>query len=330
MSMKARISLAVFADTVGKAVLVLLGCMQIVWAQSYPSRPVTLVVPSNAGSSSDQFARMTGQVLTKQTGAPAIVEDKPGANGIIGVQSVLSAAADGQTVLVTTISPIIFNKYLYKSLPYDPQKDLIPVAIYAQSAMLLGANPKLPHQDLAALVAFAKANPGKLNFGYATSTQQLTGEMFQLKSGAKLTFVPYRTNAAMLTALISGEVDLAISDPAGFLPFLKTQQIRVLGTTASKRLESYPEVPTMRESKVDFTLETWNGMFVKQGTSAEVVATLARILRSTLETPEARAYIKANSYDDFVIIGKDAVDRVNSDLKTWNDLTAAAGVVPQQ
>lgn len=319
-----------FAGSALRVVFVLSIFMQGASAQTYPSRPVTLVVPSNAGSSSDQFARMIGQVLSKQTGVAAIVENKTGANGIIGVQAVLNGGSDGQTILVTTISPIIFNKYLYKSLPYDPQKDLIPVAIYAQSAMLLGTNPQLPNKDLASVIAFAKANPGKLNFGYATSTQQLAGEMLQLKSGAKLTFVPYRTNAAMLTALLSGEVDLAISDPAGFLPFIKASQVRLLGTTASKRLASYPDVPTLRENRVDFTLETWNGMFVKQGTSPEIVATLSGIVQTTLESPEARAYIKANSYDDFVVTGKAAADRVNNDLATWKDLTQAAGFVPQQ
>jgi tripartite-type tricarboxylate transporter receptor subunit TctC len=299
-------------------------------AQTYPSRPVTLVVPSNAGASSDQFARQFGQMLAKQTSASAVVENKPGANGIIGVQSVLNAPADGYTVLVTTISPIIFNKYLYKSLPYDPQKDLVPVAIYAQSAMMLGANPQLASKDLRSLVSFAKDHPGKLNFGYATSTQQLAGEMFQLKSGTKLTFVPYRTNAAMLTALISGELDLAISDPAGFLPFIKTNQIRLLSTTAAKRLPTYPDVPTFVENKVDFSLATWNGMFVKPGTPPEVAGLLSRVLQSTLEAAETQSYIKTNSYDNFLITGKAAADRVNSDLATWKVLTEAAGVVPQQ
>lgn len=325
--MKMRIAL--LGQAVLSGLLVVSSAPQAL-AQSYPSRPVTFVVPSNAGSSSDQFARMIGQVLSKQTSVATIVENKTGANGIIGVQAVLNAPADGQTVLVTTISPIIFNKYLYKSLPYDPQADLMPVAIYAQSAMLLGANPKLAQKDLASLIAYAKSNPGKLNFGYATSTQQLTGEMFQLKSGAKLTFVPYRANAAMLTALISGEIDLAISDPAGFLPFIKANQIRLLSTTASKRLASYPEVPTLRESKVDFVLETWNGMFVKQGTAPDVVSTLAGAVKATMASPEALAYIGANSYDEFIVTGKAAADRIQSDLSTWKALTDAAGFVPQQ
>ena len=198
-----------------RVTLLLLACSHAGWAQTYPSRPVTLVVPSNAGSSSDQFARMIGQTLAKQTGGAAIVENKPGANGIIGVQSMLSAAPDGHTILVTTISPIIFNKYLYKTLPYDPQKDLIPVGIYAQSAMLLGANPQLSSKDLRSVISFARANPGKLNFGYATSTQQLAGELLQLKSGAKLTFVPYRTNAAMLTADAHATITGAVANAGG-------------------------------------------------------------------------------------------------------------------
>jgi len=318
-----------FGQAIRITFLLLVG-LQASEAQTYPSRPVTLVVPSNAGSSSDQFARMTGQMLAKQTGGAAIVEDKPGANGIIGVQSLLSAAPDGHTILVTTISPIIFNKYLYKSLPYDPQQDLIPIAIYAQSAMLLGANPQLPSKDLRSVIAYARANPGKLNFGYATSTQQLAGELMQLKSGAKLTFVPYRTNAAMLTALVSGEIDLAISDPAGFLPFLENKRIHLLSTTASKRLASYADVPTFVENDVDFTLTTWNGMFAKTGTSPEAIATLAKALQSTLESPEAKAYMLANSYDNYLVTGRAAADRVQTDLATWKDLTHAAGVVPQQ
>ncbi|MFM1987900.1 MAG: hypothetical protein RJA99_857 [Pseudomonadota bacterium] len=298
-------------------------------AQGYPSRTVTMIVPSNAGASSDRMARFVAQRLTQQTGAASVVENKPGANGIIGVQGVLNAPADGHTVLVTTISPVIFNRYLYKTLPYDPQKDLQAVAIYAQSAMLLGATPKLPARDLPALVDFARANPGRLNFGFATSTQQLSGEMMQLKSGAKMTFVPYRTNAAMLTALVSGEIDLAISDPAGFLPMIQANQIRVLATTAPRRLPNYRAVPTFAEHKVDFVLETWNGIFMKRGTSPEVLALLSKTLRETLQTPEVRTYLEANSYDDYVVTGDDATKRVDLDLATWKALTAEAGVVPQ-
>lgn len=299
------------------------------WAETYPARPVTLVVPSNAGSSSDQFARIVSQTIGKEAGVGGVVENKPGANGIIGVQSVLNAAPDGYSVLVTTISPIIFNKYLYKSIPYDSQKDLVPVAIYARSAMLLGANPQLQSKDLASLVDFARANPAKLNLGYATATQQLAGEMFQLKSGTKLTFVHYRTNAAMLTALITGEVDLAISDPAGFLPFLKTGQVRLIAATSTKRMPSFPEIPTFAEKDVDLTLETWNGMFTRKGTSPEVNATLSRLLHSSLQTAEAQNYLKANSYDNFFVTGDAAAQRVERDLTTWKTLTEAAGVTPQ-
>ncbi len=184
---------------------VLLALAPAAGAQTYPSRTVTFVVPSNAGASSDRFARMIGKELAKQTGAANVVENKAGANGIIGVQSVLN----------------------------------------------------------------------------------------------------------------------------GVLPSIKANQIRVSATTATKRLANHPDLPTFVENQVDFTLATWNGMFVKPGTPPEAAETLARITREALETPEAQSYREANAYDDFLITGDAAAARVNQDLVTWKALTEAAGVVAQ-
>jgi len=296
-------------------------------AQTFPARQINIVVPSSPGASSDLIARMIGQTITAQTKAATIIEDKPGANGIIGVQAVLNQPADGHTLLFTTSSPIIFNKYLIKSLPYDPQKDLVPVGLMAQGAMMFGIHPKLPFKTMREFVAHAKNNPDKLNFGYGTATQQLAGELFQQLSGTKLTFVPYKTNTAMLMAVVTGEIDIAVSDPAGFAAYIKSEQVRVLATTASQRMPTYPSIPTMLESEVAFKLDTFNGLFARRGTSPEVLTKLAELFKASAATPEMRAYLQANALDGYVVTGTEASTRVDSDIVRWKQLTQDAGVV---
>lgn len=310
-----------------KATLLVLTLCGVASAQTYPERQVTIVVPSSPGASSDLIARMIGRTITAQTKAASVVDDKPGANGIIGVQAVLNQPADGHTLLFTTSSPIVFNKYLIKALPYDPQKDLVPVGLMAQGAMMFGIHPKLPFKDMREFVAHAKSNPMKLNFGYGTATQQLAGELFQQLSGTRLTFVPYKTNTAMLLAVVTGEIDMAVSDPAGFAAYMKGEQVRVLATTASQRMPAHPGIPTMIESGVPFKLDTFNGLFARRGTPPEVLAKLGDILKVAAATPEMRSYLQANALDSYIVTGSEAAARVDADVVRWKQLTQDAGVV---
>ncbi len=310
-----------------KASLLVLTFCSNAYAQSFPAKQINIIVPSSPGASSDMIARMIGQTITSQTKAATIIEDKPGANGIIGVQAVLNQPADGHTLLFTTSSAIVFNKYLIKALPYDPQKDLVPIGLMAQGAMMFGIHPKLPFKNMREFVTYAKNNPQKLNFGYGTATQQLAGELFQQLSGTQLTFVPYKTNTAMLMAVVSGEIDIAVSDPAGFAAYMKSEQVRVLATTASQRMPAHPAIPTMLESDVPFKLDTFNGLFARRGTSPEALTRLAELFKTAAATPEMKTYLQANALDGYIVTGSEANSRVDSDIVRWKQLTQDAGVV---
>lgn len=297
-------------------------------AQTYPSRPVTIVVPSSAGSPSDMIGRLIAKSMAAQTQGSVVTDDKPGANGIIGVQAVLNNPADRHTLLFTTLSPMALNKYLFKSLPYDPQKDFIPVGIMARSTMFLTVNPKLPFKSAAEVIAYAKQNPSKLNFGYGTAVPQLAGSMFQQLTGAKFTFVPYKAHTAMITALLSGEVDLTITDTGSLASYIKSGQVRPLASTAPARLPAYPDVPTLRESGIGYELVAWHGLFVKRGTPPEVVARLTELIKIAARTPELQAYLASTAIDNFLVTGAEAANYMDQDIKRWGQITSDAGVTP--
>lgn len=293
-------------------------------------RPITFVVPTSPGSSSDVMARILGRSITEKIGNPVVVENRAGANGIIGVQNVLTRPADGSTLLFTTSSSVVFNKFVFKKLPYDPQNDLEPLVIFARGTMMLGISKKLPYTDLGGLVADAKKRPDKLNFGYATATQQLVGELFQKSSETKYTFIAYKTNAAMLQALITGEIDLAISDPAGFDSFIKSKQINVIAATSPDRLKVYPDVPTLAEQGIDLKLQTFNGVFANKAVPLATREALITAMKDQVGSREMREYSQSNAMDDFATSGKDAKTFMDGMISSWTSMTKSAGIAATQ
>ncbi|OWT57557.1 Bug family tripartite tricarboxylate transporter substrate binding protein [Candidimonas nitroreducens] len=292
------------------------------------STPISFVVPSSPGASSDVIARILGKAVTKTAGNPVIVENHPGANGIVGTQYVLNRKADGLTLLTTTSSVIVFNKFVFKKLPYDPQMDFEPLMVFARGTMMLGISPKLPYSTLPKLIEDAKKHPTKLNFGYATATQQLVGEIFQTISNTKFTFIAYKTNAAMLQAVITGEIDAAVSDPAGFASFIKSKKVNAVAVTAPKRLTGYPDTPTMTEQGIDFSMQTINGVFAKKGTPRTTRGALINVLKKSVTAPELRAYDESNAMDDFAIFGDEAQHYVEKMVNTTAHLVKKSGFQP--
>ncbi|MDM0022229.1 Bug family tripartite tricarboxylate transporter substrate binding protein [Variovorax saccharolyticus] len=273
-------------------------------------------------------ARLIGQSIGMQTKASVVTDDKPGANGIIGVQQVLNAPADGHTLLFTTMSPMVLNKFMFKTLPYDTQKDFIPVGLLAGSTQLLAVNSKQPFKNVQEVIDFAKREPMKLNYGYGTTVPQLAGSMFEQHTGAKFTFVPYKAHTAMVTALVGGEVDLTFTDTASLAPYIKSGQVRVLATTAQKRLPGYPNLPTLRELGINYDLVAWHGLFVKRGTPPEIVARLTELLKNATQSPEVKGYLAKNDLTDFFTPGPEAVNVIKQDFERWEKITRDAGVVP--
>ncbi|MBB5696231.1 Bug family tripartite tricarboxylate transporter substrate binding protein [Muricoccus pecuniae] len=289
---------------------------------------MTIVVPSSAGAPSDIIARHLAQSMAAQSRGTFVTDSRPGANGILGVRAVLSAPADGHTLLFTTMSPMVLNRYLVRTLPYDAQADFVPIGLMARSTMWLSVPRASRFQSAQELIDFAKREPSRLNYGYATAVPQLAASMLEQLTGARVTLVSYRAHTAMVTALVTGELDVSITDTASLAPFVESGQARPLASTAPARLPQYPNIPTFRELGVEYDLVAWHGVFVRRGTPPEVVARLTELLAAAARAPELRAYLSANALDDYFVNGPDAAQQVEADVERWGRVTRDAGVVP--
>lgn len=251
-----------------------------VHAQSrYPSRPVTLVVPSAPGGTTDFTARLVADQLSQVLGQPVIVENKAGAAGNIGNQAVARAKPDGHTLLVAYSGYQVGNPHLFKKAGWDPIKDFAPVAMMTRAPQIVVVRQGLPFRSLSDLVAYARANPGRLNYASSGngSIQHIAGEMLQQQTGATLTHVPYKGAGPAVQDLLGGTVDVFITTPASVVAHVKADKLKALAVTGSARLPSLPEVPTVAEAGLpEFKLDSWFALYAPAGTPDEVVSILNR------------------------------------------------------
>ena len=260
-------------------------------AQTYPSKPIKLVLPYAPGGIIDYVGRTLAQKLTENIGQPVVAENRPGAGGILGTDSVARSAPDGYTLALMDPA-IVINPTLQADVPYDLFKQLQTVSIVSSSPEVLVVSPKLPVNTFAELVAYGKANPGKLNFASAGigTTPHLAGEMFKLRTGIDATHVPYKGIGASYTDMMSGKVQLAFSSIAGALPFTSDNRVRALATTGLKRSAVYPDLPTVAEAGLPgFEVDLWLGIFAPAGLPAPVLARLNGELKKALEAPDLKA-----------------------------------------
>ena len=264
----------------------LLFASPVAHAQQYPSRPVRIVVPFPPGGSTDSVARLLAQKLGENFGQPVLVDNRPGGNLFIGAEAVAKAPPDGHTLLFTLDIVFTMNPFLFSKLPYDPEKDFTPVSLVTTQSMWFVANPKLPARTMPELVAYAKANPKKINYGSGAIVGQLTGELFRMLTGAEMTYVPFKGSAAALQALLAGDIDLAVADITPFSPHIASGKLRGLGQTGRKRFESMPAVPTMVEQGLkDFEVVGWFGLYAPAGTPADIVRRLNAEVNALIVQP---------------------------------------------
>ncbi len=297
------------AHAVAGLVAALLPAAALAQPAVYPARPVRLVVPFPAGGTTDLLARAVAQKLSEAWGQSVLVDNRPGAAGNIGAELVAKSAPDGYTLLMGTVGTHAINPSLYAKLPFDHVKDFAPVILVAGVPNVLVVNPALPAQSVAELVAYAKANPGKLNFassGSGTSIH-LSGELFRVLTGVQMTHVPYKGSAPALTDLLGGQVQLMFDNLPSSLAFIKGNRLRALAVTSTVRSTALPDVPTMVEAGVpNFAASSWFGVLAPAGTPREVVARINGEVAKWLVTPEARDKLSAQgaiaaggSPDDF-------------------------------
>ena len=247
-------------------------------AQPFPSRPITLIVPVTPGGSTDLMARQMAEPLAKALGQPVIVENRPGASGNIAASYVAKAKPDGHTLLAAYSGFHAANTFLYKNLDWDPVKSFLPVALIINSAQAIAVTDKLPVKTFKELIAYAKANPGKLNYGTAGpgSLHHISGALLEQLAETKMTPIAYKGTGPAVTDLAAGNVDIVITTPPGVIPLSQTGKIRILAVTGNKRVPSLPNVPSVAEEGfANFSVDAWFGFVAPMGTPPEVVKRLA-------------------------------------------------------
>ena len=253
-------------------------------AQSYPTRPIRLVVPYPPGGPLDIMARAIGQKLTEAWNQPVVVDNRAGAGGNIGADLVAKSPPDGYTLLMGAVATHAINPSLYSKMPYDPVKDFAPVALVAQVPNILVVNPAVPAKTVRELIELARAKPGYLNFasGSTGSTGHLAGELFNTMAGVKMVHIPYKGAAPATADLLAGQVQLMFDNLASALPNVKAGKLRALAVTTLARSPAMPDLPTIAESGLPgFDLTTWFGLMVPAGTPPEIVAKLnAEVVRA--------------------------------------------------
>src|SRR5262249_11943673 len=260
------------------------------FAQSYPSKPIRLIVPFAAGGGNDNIARLVGKHLNESLGQPLVIDNRPGAGGVLGAELAAKSAPDGYTLFLGGVGSHAVNPNLIEKLPYDPIRDFAPVILLAQAPLILVVHPSVPARTFAEFVAYARKNPGKLNFASNGngSSAQLAAVMFDSMAGAGMVHVPYKGLAPALTDLLSGQVQLMFSSVVAILPHIKAGKLRALAVTGEKRLASLPDVPTVAESGFPgFEASSWYGILAPARTSPEIGTRLNTEFRQPPHPPQA-------------------------------------------
>jgi len=272
--------------------LALLGALPLLAAaDTYPSKPIRFVVPYPAGGPLDTIARLLGQKVSESVKQPVVVDNKPGAGGNIGADAVAKSPADGYTILMGAVATHAINPTLYASIPYDPVRDFIPVTQVASTPNVLVVNPSVPAASVGEFIAYARANPGKLNFGSGStgSAGHLAGELFKTQAGVEMTHVPYKGAAPAMNDLVGGQIQLMFDNLASSLGQVKAGRVRALAVTTARRTSLAPDLPTIAESGLPgFDINTWFGIFVPANTPREVVERLHAQFTRALALPDVK------------------------------------------
>ena len=260
-------------------------------AQTYPSRPVRMMVPFPAGGGSDTMGRIVGGKLSERLGQQIVVENRPGAAGSIGADIAARAPADGYTILLGSTSELVQYPNVNPKIPYDPLRDFAPISLVGTIPMVLVVHPSLPVRNVKELIAMAKSRPGEINFGSAGqgATTHLAVELFILLTKVKLTHVPYKGSPQAVTDLVAGNVQLGIPTMPAALPFIKSGRVKVLGVTTAKRASNLPEVPTLAEAGVKgYEAALWTGILAPAGTPDPVIKRLNGEIAKVLELKDVQ------------------------------------------
>jgi tripartite-type tricarboxylate transporter receptor subunit TctC len=299
--------------------------------QSWPQKPIKMIVPYPAGGGTDFIGRLAAKQLSERLGQQVVVENRGGANGAIGLQALTQADPDGYTIAASSDTPLVVNPWLYDKLPYQPLRDFIPVAMLVRFPGMLAVHPSVPAATVAELIALAKAKPGGLAYASAGigNFSHLAMELFMQATGVKLLHVPYKGTGPASLALIGGEVQIGFNNVQTLLQNVRAGQLRALAVAEPQRVPALPDLPTVAETVPGFTMAPWVGIIVPANSPREVVARLAQEALATMRDPEVVKLLSEQQVTPMPIGPREFEKLIRSDLERWAGVIKAAGIQPE-
>ena len=295
-------------------------------AQTYPSKPIKLIIPFAAGSATDSAGRILGQALSQRLGQNVIVDNRPGANGQIAATLAAQSAPDGYTLIMSSNSTHSANPHLYKSLPYDPIKDFEPIARLGTLAFMLVVNPELPVRNTKELIAYAVAHPGELSYGTANTTSLVGAETINIMGHTDMVGVSYKSSPQAILDLVAGRVQVMVADFTVAMPQVRAGKLKVLAVTTAKRSALLPGVPPIAETLKGFDMTSWNGVFAPAGTPQPIVARLEHEMLASLAQADVRERLATIGFDVEPQDGVAFRRFVRAQLDAWGKLIRAAKI----
>lgn len=296
-------------------------------ARGFPERPVRMVVPFGAGGGTDTIARVIAAKMGESFGQSVIVENKPGAQGIIASEFVRKAPPDGYTILIATSGPMAANAAIHSKLPYQPLRDFTPVTMIGSYPVIMVVNSSLPVNSVQELIAYARARPDKVNYGSSGSLGQLVSELFNQQAGTRFQYIPYKSSGDFVGALLANEVTMALSDTPPVSGQVRAGKLRALAITSASRHHAWPDVPTMAEAGLpDFVVEFWNGFFVPVRTPAPIVHRLHAETARVTALPDVRERLNGLGVDPSALPGEEFAKIIAADIARWTAVAKAANI----
>jgi tripartite-type tricarboxylate transporter receptor subunit TctC len=310
--------------TLGAATLLYTGASR---AQSFPAKPIRFVVPWAPGGSTDVLARIIGQKLFESWGQPVLIENRPGASGNVGSEVIARAAPDGYNILVGSMSTHAMNGALYAKMPFKPVDDFAPVALLAYVTNVLAVHPSVKANTIPELIAYAKANPGKLNYASAGSgsTNHLSAALFEKMAGIQMTHVPYKGGAPAVTDLVGGQVDMLFTGSTNVLAHVKAGRLKLLAVTESQRAKVLPDLPTVAETLPGYEMAVWYGMFAPHGTPPELVSKLNAEVNRIMVLPDVNAKLAPLGAEAVTKSAPEFARILKADEQKWGRIIGEVG-----
>ena len=308
------------------SVVVLIACASTVFAQSYPSRPVRLIVGFPPGGAADILGRVAAQQLTERMGQQVVVDNRGGAGGLLATEIAARATPDGYTLLFTSI-PHVINPHLYKKVQYDAVKDFTPVVQFVAVPLMMAANPALPAKSVAELISYAKSRPGQFNYasGGSGASSHLAMELFKSMAGVDLNHIPYKGTGPLIIDLIGGQVSLTIASAVPLAPQVRAAKLRGMAVTGPKRSPSFADLPAIAETVPGYEVVNWFGILAPAGTPAAIVTRINAELNAALQTSRIADGLRAQGADGAGGTAEAFAQTIRADFAKWAKVVRASG-----